>query len=181
MPFAYGAQTENETQATFRRVRLVGVPHDAGVEQGRGFERIFVKKIGADQLALNFGKAAVRIQRLFHYVGARLERLQQVAMPALEILQDIGELAGNGFCIECENSVDNMVGACLVGRVEIARFGRWLEWTYDHPRGVGSQIERLPVQEGGLQQGVLGSLESGGEIRHRRREVPQEQDLSGRR
>src|SRR5260221_8443301 len=50
MPFACGAQTENETQATFRRVRLVGVPQDAGVEQGRGFERIFVKKIGADQL-----------------------------------------------------------------------------------------------------------------------------------
>ena len=40
-------------------------------------------------------------------------------MPALEILQDIGELAGNGYRIECENPVDDMIGPCLVGRVEI--------------------------------------------------------------
>ena len=80
-------------------------------------------------------------------------------MPALEIFQDIGELAGNGFGIECENPVDDMVGAGLVGRVEIARFSRRLERAHDHPRGVGTQIERLPVQEGGLRHGALGSLE----------------------
>src|SRR5258705_7915289 len=159
MPFACGAQTENETQATFRRVRLVGVPHDAGVEQGRGFERIFVKKIGADQLPLDAGKAAMRRQRLFHFVGARLERFQQVAMAALEILQHIGELAGNSFGIEGEYPVDDMICACLVGRVEITWFSRRLERAHDHPRGVGTQMERLPVQEGGLQQGALGSLE----------------------
>jgi len=102
----------------------------------------------------------VRRQCLFHYVGARLERLQQVAMPALEILQDIGELAGNSFGIEGEDPVDDMIGARLVGRVEIAGFSRRLERAHDHPRGVGTQIERLPVQEGGLQQGALGSLES---------------------
>ncbi len=71
-------------------------------------------------------------------------------MPALEILQDIGELAGNGFGIERENPVDDMIGARLVGRVEIAGFGRRLERAHDHPRGVRTQIERLPVQEGGL-------------------------------
>ena len=63
----------------------------------------------------------MRRQHLFHDVGARLERLQQVAMPALEILQDIGELAGNGLGIEREHPVDDMIGAGLVGRVEIAR------------------------------------------------------------
>src|SRR5947199_340861 len=95
-------------------------------------------------------------------VGSMVRLPSAAMLPALETHQNIGELAGNGFCIECENPDDNMVGACLVGRVEIARFGRWLERTHDHPRGVGTQIERLPVQEGGLQQGVLGSLESGG-------------------
>jgi hypothetical protein len=52
-----------------------------------------------------------------------------------------------------------MVGARLVGRVEIARFGRRLERAHDHARGVGTQIERLPIQESGLRQDVLGSLE----------------------
>src|SRR6267143_5137389 len=110
MSFAYGTETENEAQAAFRRVRLIGVRHDAGVEQGRGFKRIFVEEIGADQLALDVGKDAVSRQGLFHDVGAGLERLQQVAMPAVEILQDVGELAGNRLRIERENAVDDMVG-----------------------------------------------------------------------
>src|SRR5580704_2786530 len=109
MSFAGGAETENEAQATRRRVRLIGVWHDRGVEQGRGFERIFVEKISADQLALGLGEGAVSRQRLFHDVGARFERLQQVTMPALEIFEDIGELAGNGFGIEGKNPVDDMV------------------------------------------------------------------------
>ncbi len=159
MSFADGTQTENEAQATFRRARLVRVPHDRGVEQGRGFVRIFAEKIGADQLALRFGESAVRRQHLFHDVGARLERLQQVAMPALEILQDIGELAGNGFGIEREHPVDDMIGAGLVGRVEIARFGRRLERAHDDARRIGPKVKRLPVQESGLQQGALGALE----------------------
>ena len=150
MSFADGAQTENEAQAALRRARLVGMRHDARVEQRRRFERIFVEKIGADQLPLVFGKGAVRRQGLLHLVGARLERLQQVAVAALEILQDVGELAGDGFGIQRQNPVDDMVGARLVGRVEIARFGRRLERAHDDPRRVGAQIERLPVQEGGL-------------------------------
>src|ERR1700730_9475803 len=120
MPFTGGTETENEAQATLRRLGLVGVRHDAGVKQGRGFERIFVEKVSADQLALGAGKGAMSRQRLFHVVGASLERLQQVAMAALEIFQNIGELAGNGFGIERENPVDDMICARLVGRVEIS-------------------------------------------------------------
>ena len=90
------------------------------------------------------------LQRLFHDVGAGLERLQQVAMPALEIFQDVGELAGNGFAVQRQHPVDDVIGACLVGRVEIAGLGRRLERAHDHPRGIWTEIERLPVQEGGL-------------------------------
>src|ERR1700737_5149223 len=82
MSFANGTETENEAQATFRCVRLIGVRHDAGVEQGRGFERIFVEKISANQLALDVGKGAVSTQCLFHAVGAGLDSLQKVALPA---------------------------------------------------------------------------------------------------
>ena len=124
--------------------------HDARIEQCRGFERIFIEKIGADQLTLNFGKSAVRRQGPFHFVGAGFERLQQVAVAAQEILQHVGELAGSCLGIECENPLDDMVGARLVGRIEIARFGRRLERTHDHPRRVWPQIECLPVQESSL-------------------------------
>ena len=76
MAFAHGTEAENEAQCAFRRARLVGVRHDAGIEQRRGFEGIFVEKIGADQLALDLGKNAVSRQRLLHDVGAGLERFQ---------------------------------------------------------------------------------------------------------
>jgi hypothetical protein len=61
-------------------------------------------------------------------------------MPALEVLQNVGELAGNSFGIEGEDPVDDMIGACLVGGVEIAGFSRRLERANDHPRGVRTQI-----------------------------------------
>src|SRR5438105_4365227 len=135
--------------------------HDTGIEQRRRFERILVKKIGADQLALDFGKTAMRRESLLHLVGTELERFQQVAMTALEVIQHVRQLAGRSLRIKRENALDDMVGARLVGRVEIARFGRRLERADDDARRVGTQIERLAVQEGGLQQRALGSLEAG--------------------
>ena len=115
MPFADSAKAENEAQAAFRRPRLVRVRHDAGIEQRRGLERVFVQKISADQLALDPGKSTVSRQRLFHDVGTGLECLQQVAMPALKVFQHVCQQAGCDLRVECENALDDMVGAGLVG------------------------------------------------------------------
>jgi len=145
MPFADGSEAENEAQAACRGSRLVGVRYDAGVEQRRCFERIFVQEIGADELALDFGKRTVRRQRLLHFVGAEFERLQQVAMPAREIFQHVRQLGGRSLGVESEHALNDMVGARLVGRIEIARFSRWLERAHDHARGVGTQIERPSI------------------------------------
>ncbi|WP_370124110.1 hypothetical protein [Bradyrhizobium sp. USDA 329] len=71
-------------------------------------------------------------------------------MSTLEIVKDVRELGGNRFLVECENSLNDMIGAHLVGRVEIARLRRRLEWPHDDPRGVGAQMKRLPIQEGCL-------------------------------
>ena len=57
--------------------------------------------------------------------------------------------------IEIEDALDDMVGARLVGRIEVARFGRRLERTHDDARGIRPQIERLPIEESGLRQGAL--------------------------
>src|SRR5687768_11201062 len=131
MALADGAKAENKAQAAGRAVRLVRVRHDAGIEQRRGFERIFVQKISADQLALNLGKRAVSRQRLFHDVGSGLERLQQVAMPALKIFQHVGQQMGCDLRVECKDALDDMIGAGLVGRVEIAWLSRGLERAYN--------------------------------------------------
>ena len=94
-----------------------GCGDDARIEQGRRFERIFVQEIGADQLALDLGEIGMRGEGVFHLVGARLERLQQVAVPALEILEHIGQLAGDAVSgSSAKHPVDDVVGARLVGR-----------------------------------------------------------------
>src|SRR5436190_7527326 len=81
-------------------------------------------------------------------------------MPALEILQYIGELVGDSFGIKRENAIDDVIGAGLVSRIEIARFGRRLERAHDNARGIRPQVKRLSIEESGLQQGALDALEA---------------------
>jgi hypothetical protein len=80
-------------------------------------------------------------------------------MPALKIFQYVRQLGGRCLRIEREHALDDMVGARLVGRVEIARFGRRLERAHDHARGIGSQVESLPIEKSGLQRDTLCSPE----------------------
>ncbi len=77
-------------------------------------------------------------------------------MPALEVLQHIRQLARRGGRIELENALDDMIGARLVGGIEVARFCRRLERAHDDARWVGAQIERLPIQKSGVQKRALG-------------------------
>ncbi len=92
----------------------------------------------------------MRRESLLHHIGASLELFQQVTMTTKEIVEDVRELGGNGFGIECKNPVDNVIGAHLVGGVEIAGFSRRLERAHNNPRGIRPKIKRLPIQEGGL-------------------------------
>ena len=49
VPFPGGAQAENEAQRAGRQAGLIGVRNDRGIEQGRGFQRVFGQEVGADQ------------------------------------------------------------------------------------------------------------------------------------
>ncbi len=80
-----------------------------------------MQKIGADQLTLRPVEDGVRGESVFHFVGARFKYLEQVPVPALEILQDVGELAGRRLRIKRQNAVDDMVRSRLVGGIEITR------------------------------------------------------------
>ena len=140
MPFPDGAKTQDEATPAFRRTRLVRVRDDARIEQRRRLERIFMHKIGADQLALHLGKNNMSSKGVFHFLGTRLECLQQVAVATLKILKNIAELVGRRLGIERQDPLDDMVRPCLVQRVEVPRFGRWPERAHDHSRWIGVQI-----------------------------------------
>ena len=114
MTFADGAKAQDETKAPVRRSGLIRMCHDARIEQRGRFERILVEKVCAHQLALHLRKRGMVGKRLFHFLGARLEHLQQVSVPAQEILKNVGQLIGRCLRIERQNPFDNMVGAGLV-------------------------------------------------------------------
>src|SRR5689334_19736644 len=92
MSLTNGTQAQHEAQPPHRGPSLIGVGNDAWVEQRRGFERVFVQEISADQLALAIGEREVCAERLLHFIRALLEFIEQITVPALEILQDLRKL-----------------------------------------------------------------------------------------
>ena len=107
-------------------------------------------KISTDQLTLRRGENSVGSKGFFHFAGTRLERPQQVPVPALKIRKNFSQLIVRHLGVEPKNPVDDMVRPRLVGGVELPRFGRWLERAHDDPRRIGAQIESLTVQERGF-------------------------------
>jgi hypothetical protein len=77
-------------------------------------------------------------KRIFHFGGACFKDLKQIAMPTLEVLKDVGELAGGRIGSEGQDPVDDMVRPGFIGGIEVARFGRRLERPHDHSGGVGA-------------------------------------------
>ena len=133
MSLAHGPQAQDEAHAAFGRARLVRMRDDAGIEQRRGLERILMQEIRADQAALLLAEARVIGKGFFHFDGARLEGVEQVPMAALEIVEHVGELQCHRRRVERQHAIDDVVGAGLVGGIEVARFGRRLEGTHDAP------------------------------------------------
>ena len=134
------------------------MPHDARVEQGRRFERVLVKEVRSDQAALRLVQYGMRLQRLFHLCGARLEDLQQIPVTAFEVFEHLGQLPRGSTGLKPKNPADDMVGPGFVRRVEISGFSRGFEGSDDDPGWIGAQMQDLAVQESGLRQG--GSLGS---------------------
>ena len=63
-----------------------------GLNNADDFEGVFVQKIGSDQLPLHNGESGMRGKGAFHFVGTRLEGRQQIAVAALEMIEDFGQL-----------------------------------------------------------------------------------------
>ena len=93
MAFADRPKAQNEAAAMLWRAGLVGMRHDARIEQGRGLERIFMQKIGADQETLGFAQFSMGFERLFHLCGAHVENGDQIAVTTFEIFKYLDQLS----------------------------------------------------------------------------------------
>jgi len=122
---------------------------DARIEQCRRFEGIFVHEIGAHQPSLRLCEGRMGSKRLFHFIGARLEYLEQISMATLKVLENFGQLFVSRFRIERQDSIDDVIRPRLVCGVEIPRFGRRFEWAHDHSCRIRAQIQSLPIQRAG--------------------------------
>jgi hypothetical protein len=111
-----------------------------------------VKKIGTNQVALCFAQYGMRLQGTFHLKRARIEDLKQIPVAALEIVEHVLQLLIGSDLIEPQHSTDDMIGARLVGRVEITGLDRRFERPHDDPGRIGAQMQSLSVQEHGLRQ-----------------------------
>jgi len=150
--FANSAKAQDESATMCRRAGLVGMPDDAWIEQGRCFERILVEKISPDQPALRLVQLGVGRERVFHLSGASFENVEQVSMAAFEVLKHLAQLLRGSFSIEPKHPLEDMIGADLVRRIEVARLSRRFEGPHDDPGRIGAKIEALAVQEFGLGQ-----------------------------
>ena len=141
LPFPHCVKNQDEATPAFRGAGLIRVGDDARIEQCRRLEGIFMQKVCSDQLTLGLGENRVGRKGDFHFVGARFEGRQKVAVATLKIFQHIGQLVGCDLGIERHDPLDDMVRAGIVGGIEVARFGRRLERAHDHPRRIGTQVE----------------------------------------
>src|SRR5947207_3163387 len=130
MPFTHGAKAHDEAGPALWCSRLIGVPHDARIEQSGCLERVLVKKISSHQAALRLAQHGMRLERLLHLRGAGLEDFEQIAVTAFEVLEHLGQLSRGGLRLEPKHPADDMIGPSLVGWIEVPGFSCRLERPY---------------------------------------------------
>ena len=106
-----------------------------------------MQKIRSHEMALLWRERRVRHERSFHLMRLCLECLQEVAMAPDKIFEHLCELAADGGGIQTQYAFDNAIRAGFVDWVQIPGLGRRPEWPDDHARGIGMQMENLPIEK----------------------------------
>ncbi len=89
----------------------------------------------------------MRRKSVFHFIGARPERRQQVAMTPLKIFENTVQLTGCGLRVQLQDTIDDTIRPRLVDCIQIPWFDCRLERAHEDPRWIRAQPERLPVQK----------------------------------
>jgi hypothetical protein len=98
----------------------------------------------------------MRFERVLHVRRARFENIDQIPVTAFEVVQHIVQLFCSGLSIELKYPTNDMVGANLIGWIEVSGFSCGFERPDDDPRRVRAQIQALAIHESEL--GQRGSL-----------------------
>lgn len=72
--------------------------------------------------------------RLLHLCRAGFEYLEQISMATIEIVEHFTQLSRGCAGLEAKNPGDDIIGPCLVGRVEIPWFRGRFEGSHNDPR-----------------------------------------------
>src|SRR5580658_3425949 len=102
MALADSSETQDESKCAAGYTTLIGMGDDTRIEQRRRFKGVFVQEVGADQLPLRSAKGRMSGKNILHVAGARVETCRQIAMPTLEILQHLGQLAVRCLRVQCQ-------------------------------------------------------------------------------
>jgi hypothetical protein len=86
------------------------------------------------------------VDGFLHFISARFEYLEQIAVTTFEVLQDFREFTGRRSGIERQDAVHDVIRARLIGGIEVPGFGCRLEWSDDHSCRIRAQIKTLPIQ-----------------------------------
>ena len=103
-------------------------------------------EVGADQQVLLPGEGRMFGNGFFHLIGTRIEYLEEISVAALEVLENFRELAGNRIRVERQDTINDVIRACLISRVQIPGFGRRFERTDHHSRRIRAKIKTLALQ-----------------------------------
>lgn len=79
-------------------------------------------EVCADELALHLVESNVGRERSLHFDSALFERRQQIAVSALEIFENLGQLLLCDLKVEAEHAIHDVIGPRFVRRFEVSRF-----------------------------------------------------------
>ena len=91
MPFARGAQAQDETERALGQRRLVGVRHNGGVKQRRGLRGVFVREVSADERLAFGGRLPGFAQVLTHLNETVAKELFHALMPISKFAQHLAQ------------------------------------------------------------------------------------------
>jgi len=162
MPLTDCAQAQNESPTTDRSARLIGMAHDARIEERCCLEGILVHEVGPDEAALLLAEVRMVRKDNAHLIRARLKSLEQIAVTSAEVVEDICQLCGDACRVERQNAINNVVCARPVRGIEVPRLSCRLERSHYDARRIWPQMKSLPVKERVLCQGASVVVESQG-------------------
>ncbi len=82
----------------------------------------------------------MRFERVFHIRRARLENINQIPVPAFEVIEHVAQLLLGSFGIEPKHPANDMIGPNLIGGVEVSRFRCRFERSDENPCWIRAQI-----------------------------------------